>query len=38
MPTPYVGEIFTFQNPDGSEVTLRGWGNQFTAVFETEDG
>ncbi len=38
MPTPYVGEIFTFQNPDGSEVTLHGWGNQFTAVFETEDG
>ncbi len=38
MPTPYVGESFTFQNPDGSEVTLRGWGNQFAAVFETEDG
>lgn len=38
MPSPFVGEIFTFRNPDGSEVTLRGWGNQFEAVFETLDG
>lgn len=38
MPSPFVGEIFTFQNPDGSDVTLRGWGNQFAAVFETLDG
>lgn len=38
MPSPFVGEIFTFGNPDGSEVTLRGWGNQFEAVFETLDG
>ena len=38
MASPFVGEIFTFVNPDGSEVTLRGWGNQFEAVFETLDG
>lgn len=38
MPSPFVGEIFTFVNPDGSEVSLRGWGNQFEAVFETLDG
>lgn len=38
MPSPFEGEIFTFQNPDGSAVTLRGWGNQFEAVFETLDG
>jgi hypothetical protein len=38
MPSPFVGEIFTFRNLDDSEVTLRGWGNQFEAVFETLDG
>ena len=38
MPSPFVGEIFTFANPDGSEVVLRGWGNQFEAVFETLEG
>ena len=38
MPSPFVGEIFTFQNPNGSDVTLHGWGNQFAAVFETLDG
>ncbi|MET1086760.1 MAG: M6 family metalloprotease domain-containing protein [Arthrobacter sp.] len=38
MPSPFVGEIFTFRNPDDTEVTLRGWGNQFEAVFETIDG
>ncbi|MCU1572549.1 MAG: metalloprotease [Micrococcaceae bacterium] len=38
MPSPFVGELFTFSNPDDTEVTLRGWGNQFEAVFETLDG
>ncbi|CRK49981.1 putative protease [Rhodococcus sp. RD6.2] len=38
MPTPFTGELFTFHNPDGSEITVRGWGNQFEAVFETLDG
>jgi len=38
MPTPFVGEVFTFHDPDGTEITVRGWGNQFAAVFETLDG
>jgi M6 family metalloprotease-like protein len=38
VPVPFNGEEFTFFNPDGSEVRVRGWGNQFTAVFETLDG
>jgi M6 family metalloprotease-like protein/uncharacterized repeat protein (TIGR02543 family) len=38
MPVFYNGQEFTFHNPDGSEVKVRGWGNQFTAVFETLDG
>ncbi|MGC5221780.1 M6 family metalloprotease domain-containing protein, partial [Micromonospora sp. DT81.3] len=38
MASPFDGEIFTFVNPDGSQVTLRGWGNQFEAVFETLEG
>ncbi|HEX6341206.1 M6 family metalloprotease domain-containing protein [Umezawaea sp.] len=33
-----MGEQFTFRNPDGSEFQVRGWGNQFSAVFETTDG
>jgi len=38
MPAPFTGELFTFYEPDGSEITVRGWGNQFEAVFETLDG
>ncbi len=38
MPTPYSGQRFVFVNPDGSEVHARGFGNQFAAVFETDDG
>ncbi|MGF1612560.1 MAG: M6 family metalloprotease domain-containing protein [Gammaproteobacteria bacterium] len=38
MPVFYDGEEFTFYNPDGSEIKVRGWGNQFAAVFETLDG
>ena len=38
MPVPYEGDEFTFYNPDGSEIRVRGWGNQFAAVFETLDG
>ena len=37
MASPFVGAMFTFVNPDGSEVTLRGWGNEFEGVFETLD-
>lgn len=38
MPTPYSGDLFTIANPDGSETQLRGFGNQFGAVFESIDG
>ncbi len=38
MPMPYEGERFTFSNPDGTSVDVRGWGNQHFAVFETLDG
>ena len=38
MPVPFINEEFTFSNPDGTTVTLRGSGNQFYAVFETLDG
>ena len=38
MPISYNGQKFTFHNPDGSEIKVRGWGNQFNAVFETLDG
>ncbi len=38
MPTPYSGREFTFTNPDGTQVQVRGFGNQFAAVFESLDG
>lgn len=38
MSVQFFDREFTFHNPDGSEVHVRGWGNQFTAVFETLDG
>lgn len=38
MPIPFDGEEFRFINPDGTEFSVRGWGNQFEAVFETLDG
>jgi M6 family metalloprotease-like protein len=38
MPVPFAGRHFTFYNPDGSEIEVIGWGNQFQAVFETPDG
>ncbi|MCC2643929.1 MAG: putative secreted metalloprotease [Nitrospira sp.] len=38
MSTPFVNEEFTFTNPDGSTVQVRGMGNQHYAVFETLDG
>jgi M6 family metalloprotease-like protein len=38
MPMPFYDEEFTFQNPDGSSVKVKGWGNQHYAVFETLDG
>jgi M6 family metalloprotease-like protein len=38
MTTPFYNEEFTFSNPDGSTIRVRGWGNQYYAVFETMDG
>jgi M6 family metalloprotease-like protein len=38
MPMPFYGKEFTFSQPDGTPFTVRGWGNQFQAVFETLDG
>ncbi len=38
MPTHFSGKTFTFTQPDGSTIELRGWGDQSHAVFETLDG
>ncbi|MDJ0782107.1 MAG: M6 family metalloprotease domain-containing protein [Desulfosarcinaceae bacterium] len=38
MPAPFLNEEFTFTNPDGSTIRVRGTGNQHYAVFETLDG
>jgi M6 family metalloprotease-like protein len=38
MSTPFTGKTFTFRNPDGSALEVRGWGDQHYAVFETLDG
>ncbi|MET3806140.1 M6 family metalloprotease-like protein [Nakamurella sp. UYEF19] len=38
MPVAFAGEEFTLHNPAGSEIRVRGWGNQFQATFETADG
>jgi hypothetical protein len=38
MSMPFAGKTFTFTNPDGSTFEVRGWGDQFYAVFETLDG
>lgn len=38
MPTPFLNQEFTFTNPDGSTIKVRGSGNQYYAVFETLDG
>ena len=38
MPIPFFGQEFTFTQPDGTYLQVRGWGNQDGAVFETLDG
>lgn len=38
MAVPFSGNSFEFTQPDGSKIQLRGWGNQYYAVFETLDG
>ena len=38
MPRPFSNKEFEFSQPDGTLISLRGWGNQHYAVFETLDG
>jgi M6 family metalloprotease-like protein len=38
MSYPFYEKTFTFTQPDGSKIDVRGWGNQHQAVFETPDG
>jgi M6 family metalloprotease-like protein len=38
MTIPFNGKRFTFQQPDGTPLEVRGWGDQHQAVFETLDG
>ena len=38
MSIRFLGRSFTFTQPDGSKIELRGWGDQDYAVFETPDG
>ncbi|HKO35584.1 MAG TPA: M6 family metalloprotease domain-containing protein [Pyrinomonadaceae bacterium] len=38
MSSQFSGRVFTFTQPDGSTIQLRGFGDQNYAVFETMDG
>jgi len=38
MSIPFFGREFTFTQPDGTKLKVKGWGNQDKAVFETLDG
>ncbi|GJG94407.1 M6 family metalloprotease domain-containing protein [Cupriavidus pauculus] len=38
MSVPFSGKPFTFRQPDGSELFVRGWGDQHYAVFEALNG
>ena len=38
MSMPFFNKEFTFINPDGTTVTVRGWGDQHHARFETPEG
>jgi M6 family metalloprotease-like protein len=38
MSHPFFDEEFTFIQPDGSSLRVKGWGDQEHAVFETLDG
>ena len=38
MATPFIGKTFTFTQPDGTKIRVRGWGDQHYAVFETLEG
>jgi hypothetical protein len=34
----FDGQVFTFSQPDGTPIQVRGWADQYYAVFETLDG
>jgi M6 family metalloprotease-like protein len=38
MATPFIDQTFTFTQPDGTKLEVRGSGNQYFARFETLDG
>jgi M6 family metalloprotease-like protein len=38
MSIRFTGKEFTFTQPDGTKLEVRGWGNQHYARFETKDG
>ena len=38
MSFPFYNKQFTFTQPDGTQIKVRGWGDQHHAVFETLDG
>lgn len=38
MPAPFCGKEFTFTQPNGTKLQVKGWGNQYYAVFESPDG
>src|SRR6476660_725308 len=38
MSVPFSGKEFTFPQPDGTTIRVRGWGDQHHAVFETLNG
>ena len=38
MAVRFDGQVFTFSQPDGTPIQVRGWGDQYYAVFETLDG
>ncbi|ODA36634.1 M6 family metalloprotease domain-containing protein [Planctopirus hydrillae] len=38
MSVPFSGKEFTFAQPDGTALRVRGWGDQYHAVFETLNG
>lgn len=38
MPVRFAGKEFTLHQPDGTQLAVRGWGDQYHAVFQTLDG
>jgi M6 family metalloprotease-like protein len=38
MSYPFINKEFSFTQPDGTKIQVRGWGDQHYAVFETLDG